>query len=134
MINKDMFLMPTESQIKTPIPTTSGFLNFEFFILTFYFSPLILSFSHTPPAFSPITHPLFLTTHQIYDTTPPRPQRPIIFCPFSLSLITISLHQTLITIGKPITYVPIRPLYKCRECSTNQPFYAKQTQFLQKVK
>jgi len=33
-------------------------------------------------------------------------------------------------IENPVIYVPIRHLYICREPSTNQPFYAKQTQFL----
>jgi hypothetical protein len=36
-----------------------------------------------------------------------RPQRPIIFWPFSTSLIAINLYQKLITIYKPITYVTI---------------------------
>ncbi len=31
-----------------------------------------------------------------------------------------------------VIYVPIRHLYICRERSTNQPFYAKQTQFPKK--
>ncbi len=38
-----------------------------------------------------------------------RPQCPIIFCPFSISLIAFDTHQTLITIEKQNTYVPISP-------------------------
>ncbi len=35
-------------------------------------------------------------------------------------------------IENPVIYVPIRHLYICRGSSTNQPFYAKQTQFPKK--
>ncbi len=97
-----------------------------FCILTFNFlrsfppTPIFLSYP-APPNFYLLSPPLFIPTS-------PRPQRPIIFRPFSLSLITIHLHQTLINIYKTITYVTISHLYKCRECSTNQTFYAKQTQ------
>ena len=55
---------------------------------------------------SSIFHPLppipFIYTPPSY-----RRELPIIFWPFSISLITINLHQNLITIDKPNTYEPI---------------------------
>ncbi len=41
-------------------------------------------------------------------------------------------HHNAPKIENPVIYVPIRHLYICRESSTNQPFYAKQTQFPKK--
>ncbi len=41
-------------------------------------------------------------------------------------------NEPFTSIENPIIYVPIRHLYICRESSTNQLFYAKQTQFPKK--
>ena len=37
-----------------------------------------------------------------------------------------------VVVENPVIYVSIRNLYVCRGSSTNQPFYAKQTQFSKK--
>jgi hypothetical protein len=69
------------------------------------------------PRPSPIVRPPFvylLLSLSLHHQSPlskvlhsTRQQRPIIFRPFSLSLTTIRLHQTLITIDKSITYAPM---------------------------
>ncbi len=41
-------------------------------------------------------------------------------------------HHNAPKIENPVIYVPISHLYICKESSTNQPFYAKQTQFPKK--
>ena len=57
-----------------------------------------------------------------------RPQRPIMLCPFSISLIAINTHQTLITFYKQVTYVPIKPFTNVKNVRQIHPYYAKQSQ------
>jgi hypothetical protein len=88
----------------------------------------------TPPgaSFSPVCS-TFPTTNLIIPQknypNSTRPQRPIILCPFSLSLTTIK--QQLSTSNNFVLICLLSSvLYTCKEHSTNQPYYAKQTQSL----
>ena len=96
----DYHVEPVETSIEKII--AQRFLNFAFLLLPFNFP---VPFPSYPPSSPPPPQPSYLPLTTDPHST--RLQRPIIFCPFSISLIAINPHQTLITIDRPITYVPI---------------------------
>ena len=62
------------------------------------------------------------TQHLKLNAPSTRPQRPIIYYSFSLSLIAINTHQNLITIDKSITYVTLRPFTSVKNVRQIRPF------------